>query len=388
MNVRIELMGYFHIIAEGQLYDSIAAKSRRGTRLIQYLILQRGRAVSSQRLIRELASGTRNDNPESAMKTLVSRTRGLLNGICAGLGGCIASTAGGYCWQSLPGVTVDVLEILDLLDQLHADPSYDTRATLTEQLLDLYMGELEDEYWLHREYLEAVYAYIGQLKESEAFNRIIEVCKRALQIDDADEQLHIFLMEAMASLNRSNEALSEYRRVARQSREYFDADLSDDMKDCYQTLVEESKTLKFNLDVIHNELTKEDKALRGPYFCDYRAFKEIYNIQIRNLERLGSTMFLGVIMLASPNAVSRESGMAGLIEILRSNLRRGDIVTRFSDNTVAMLLPTVNYSTGSVVIDRIENLFYGETPGHNIVFHARISPLGGPSARPHPEKAL
>ena len=85
-------------------------------------------------------------------------------------------------------------------------------------------------------------------------------------------------------------------------------------------------------------LDYEEKEISGPYFCDYRAFKEIYNIQIRNLERLSSTMFLGVIMLVSTSTVARESGMAGLLEILRNNLRRGDIVTRFSDNIVAMLL--------------------------------------------------
>ena len=102
---------------------------------------------------------------------------------------------------------------------------------------------------------------------------------------------------------------------------------------------------------------------------------------MRNLERLGSTMFLGVIMLGEPDGslspVSRESGMAGLQEILRNNLRKGDIVTRFADNIYAMLLPTVNYDTGSMVIDRIQDLFYKEYPSGNIAFHARISPLGG-----------
>ena len=381
MNIRFQLMGYFNITVDGKLYDSLACKSRRGVQLIKYLILQRGKSVSVPRLIRDLFASGHYDNPENALKTLISRTRKLLNEVHLGLGDCIASVSNGYCWLSLPGVKVDVLEIMDILDALHANPSYEIRAALTEQLLDLYKGELEDEYWLHREYLEAAYDFVAQLKANEAYNKIIEVCKRALAIDDADEQLHIFMMEAMASLDYTDEALSEYQRVAKKSRAYFDADLSDDMKSCYRTLVEESKTLKFNVDMIHNELTNEDQMMRGPYFCDYRAFKEIYNIQMRNLERLGSTMFLGVIMLISPNTVKRESGMAGLIEILRNNLRRGDIVTRFSENIVAMLLPIVNYSTGSVVMERIEKLFILETSNANIAFHARISPLGGPSAK-------
>ncbi|MBP3876856.1 MAG: diguanylate cyclase, partial [Lachnospiraceae bacterium] len=91
-------------------------------------------------------------------------------------------------------------------------------------------------------------------------------------------------------------------------------------------------------------------------------------------------IFLGVIMVGNPEAeissVSRESAMAALQEILRKNLRRGDIVTRFSQNIFAMLLTTVSYSTGDLVMKRIEEMFYEEYHNKNIIVHHRISPLG------------
>ena len=68
--------------------------------------------------------------------------------------------------------------------------------------------------------------------------------------------------------------------------------------------------------------------------------------------------------------------MAGLQEILKTNMRKGDIITRFSDNTYAMLLPTVSYSTGNMVMDRIENLYYQEYASLAISLYTRISPLG------------
>ena len=376
MAVNIQMMGQFLIEADGRLHDNLPTKSRRGVSLIEYLVLHRGKPVSSQRLNRDLWTGRRMESPEGALKTLVSRTRAMLNDISDGLGGCIVSGEGGYRWESKPGVFVDVLRIMDILDALRRQPDDEARRALSEELLDLYKGDLEGAHWLHSEFLEAIYLYADMLKRQEAYNHIYAICQRALLVDDLDEQLHILLMDAMVNLNRSSEALSEYRKVVRRSQRYLDAEPSEDLQDCYGRLVEESKSLKFNLDVIHNELTREEKEISGPYFCDYRAFKEIYNIQIRNLERLSSTMFLGVIMLVSTSTVARESGMAGLLEILRNNLRRGDIVTRFSDNIVAMLLPTVNYKTGAVVVDRIEHLFYGEYRGANVALHARISPLG------------
>ena len=68
--------------------------------------------------------------------------------------------------------------------------------------------------------------------------------------------------------------------------------------------------------------------------------------------------------------------MAGLQEILKTNLRKGDIITRFSENTYALLLPTVNYSSGNMVMERVEKLYYQEYSSHAISMYARISPLG------------
>ena len=75
-------------------------------------------------------------------------------------------------------------------------------------------------------------------------------------------------------------------------------------------------------------------------------------------------------------AVRRESSMAALQEIMRKYLRKGDIVTRFSPDIYAMLLPTVNYSTGSMVLERIEQVFYEEYASNKVDIYHRITPLG------------
>ncbi len=389
-SIQIQLMGHVVITADGKVYDNLTAKSRKGVSLMQYLILERGRAVPAQRLIREMWSGRKSENPENALKTMISRLRVLLGQIDPELAACLSSTQGGYCWQSRPGVSVDALEILDIYDTLSHQVPPEDREALTSRLLTLYTGDLYHSgdlnngfamvNYLRREYLDAVLRYIDQLKKQEAYNRICEVCRVALRVDDMDDQLHIELMQAMANLNRSAEAMSEYRKLVKVTRDYLDAEPSDELRACYDHLAQAGRELKFNLDVIRNELAAQGSDRRGPFFCDYRAFKEIYNIQMRNLERLGSTMFLGVIMLGEPgdgmSSVSRESGMAGLQEILRNNLRKGDIVTRFSENIYAMLLPTVNYETGGMVMERLERLFYLAFPSGDISFHARISPLG------------
>ncbi len=384
------MMGGFWLQAEDGIHDELIGRTRRGVSLLQYLILERGKTISVQRLIRELWAGRRSESPQSALKTMVSRLRAQLNAIAPNLGNCIASEQGGYRWNELPGVTADVLDLLEIFSALKRDPKDSACHAHIKRMQEIYTGDLfltgdlanGQAYtsWFHREYIEAVLRYVEQLKVTEQYNLICEVCQKALVIDELDEQLHIELMEAMVNLNRSGEAMIEYRKAIKAHREILDANPSEEFEARYQELVKAGKQLRFNLDVIRNELAQQESDSRGPCFCDYRAFKEIYNIQMRNLERLGSTMFLGVIMLGEPggclSSVSRESGMAGLHEILKDNLRRGDIVTRFSENIYAMLLPTVNYITGQLVMDRIETLFLKECSGGNIAFHARISPLG------------
>ena len=68
--------------------------------------------------------------------------------------------------------------------------------------------------------------------------------------------------------------------------------------------------------------------------------------------------------------------MNGLIEILRENLRKGDIITHFSPSVIALLLPTVNYNTGSMVMERIRQLFYKRYPNSDTPFHYRLGILG------------
>ena len=389
--IRIYAMGTFCISVNGENYENLPVKSRKGVALLLYLILEKGRAVSSQRLIRELWTGRNSEAPENALKTMIHRTRSMLNQMSPGLGACIASTTGGYRWQSMENLTVDVLEVIELCDRLRGDCTGADRARQTERLLDLYQGdlfstgEIQNDIimvnHLHREYLENVQKYIAQLRNAEEYNRLCEVCRKAMRIDNLDEQLHIELLQGMANLNQSAEAMKEYRKIARNMENTLGEKPSPEMQACYDRLAAAGNTLKYNLDTIRNELTETVNDRRGPFFCDYQAFKEIYNIQLRNLERVGSTIFLGMIMLGEPgdtlSPISRESGMAGLQEIMRANLRKGDIITRFADNIYAMLLPTINYASCMMVIQRIEELFQAEYPSGNITFHARISPMGG-----------
>ena len=389
--IRIQMMDHFLIYIDERKTDQISAKSKKGASLLQYLILNEGDPVPNQTLLNALWDEDRSSNPENALKTLVSRLRTLLNQIDERLGACIVSDRGAYHWECIDGMIIDLYEIDRLFTRLgEEEMSKEEQERIYQQLMELYIGDLlqhsDQNEWalakattLHNKYIEAIYSYIEILKETKRYPDIISVCRHALDIDSFDDRLHMELMTALISINRTGEALAQYKHVVQLNYRYLGVKPSEDLQEFYKQIVSAGKTLDFNLEAIRNEL-RESGERRGAFVCEYAVFKEIFNLQMRNLERLGATMFLAIIMISPYNeedmdSMRQDNIMNGLLEILRKNLRKGDTITRFAPNIFALLLPTVNYSTGGIVLERIKLSFYRQYPNSNIVFNYRVGPL-------------
>lgn len=389
--IRIQLMDTFAIYINEIKKDQLVNPSRKGVTLIQFLMINRGQPVSNRRLMDALWTEEGSSNPENALKTMISRIRALLNQVSPNLGKCIVADHGAYRWQNAPGMTVDLYEIEDIFDDVNRyREDFARLRTLYARLMKLYTGDLlqrsEQNEWamaqataLHTKYMAAVYAYVELLKQDNNYSEVINVCRAALDVDNFDDRLHMELMTALIKTNRNNEAMLQYKHVMHLHYRYLGIQPSGEMRDFYKQIVHAGNTLEFNLESIRNEL-RESSEQRGAFVCEYAVFKEIFNLQMRNLERLGSTMFLAVIMVSSiggqpMDSIKQDNVMQSLMELLKQNLRKGDTVTHISPTIVALLLPTVNYQTGAMVMERIKRLFYRQYPNSNVAFNYRVGPL-------------
>lgn len=389
--IHIQLMDNFAIYINEKQRDQMINKSRKGIALMQYLILNGGLPVSNHRLLNTFWSEEKSSNPENALKTLISRMRTMLNQFVDGLGNCIVADRGAYHWENMPGMTIDVFDIDHILEELAQNKDDFARWNeLVPRLQTIYKGDLlqNSDYneWalaratsLRNQYIATVYSYLDMLKQAERYDEIINCCRSALAVDNFDDRLHMELMSALIKTNRNNEALLQYKHVVHLHYRYLGIQPSEDIQVFYKQIVNAGRSLEFNLESIRNEL-RESGEQRGIFVCEYAVFKEIYNLQMRNLERLGSTMFLAVIMVSDLNgqpmdSIKQENIMSGLLEILKKNLRKGDTVTQFSPTILALLLPTVNYKTGNMVMERIKRLFYQKYPNSNVAFNYRVGPL-------------
>lgn len=197
-------------------------------------------------------------------------------------------------------------------------------------------------------------------------------------------------MRTLLRSNNATEAKAQYEEVMHLHYHYLNVKPSRELMEFYNEIVEASKNVEFNLESICRQLYQNSRE-RSAFVCDFAVFKEIFNLQIRNIERLGTTMFLAVITVSGTDggqmeSIRQENVMRGLMEILRNNLREGDVITHFSPTTVAMLLPTVDYNTGDGVMDRIKQKFYQAYPNSNVLFNYRIAPLSANAIVEEPQK--
>ena len=184
-NIRFQLMDKFAIYINDRQESQAFSNSRKASVLIEYLILNRGQPIPNQKLLAILWPDENSTNPAISLKTLISRTRAALNKISDGLGNSIVADRGAYHWAVLPGVTVDVYLIEDILSELEkCRDDREKYGAYTEQMLELYRGDLlqvgDAEEWvtprsvdLHNSFLEAIEVYLELLKANEEWDDVI-----------------------------------------------------------------------------------------------------------------------------------------------------------------------------------------------------------------------
>ena len=90
---------------------------------------------------------------------------------------------------------------------------------------------------------------------------------------------------------------------------YLNVKPSRELMEFYNEIVEASKNIEFNLESICRQLYQSSRE-QGAFVCDFAVFKEIFNLQIRNIERLGTTMFLAVVTVSGTDG-GTDGGTSG-----------------------------------------------------------------------------
>lgn len=390
--IQIKMLGRFAIMVDGTDIVPQLSKSKKGLSLVQYLLLQDGAAVPNQQLYEVLWPSEESSNPESALKTLISRMRTILARYSETLSRCIVTDRGSYRFNTALGIDVDLYEFRRLSATLLPKKTLSPEdGPLYARVIQIYRGDLladgsAQENWatayhveLHEAYLKLVYRYVESLEREENFDEVTYVCRKALEVDAFDEQMHLALMNAMLKRGSINEALMQHKHATEIYYKYLGIQPTEAIQEFYKKIISADRSLDESLSFICDELKTGSKNV-GAFVCEYAIFKEIFNLQVRNLERMDLSVYVMLVMLRDVDGnliepLKLNNLMNGLQEIMRQNLRKGDVVSQFSASQFALLLPMDAKESGAIVMERVKRAFYRQYPRSNVILSYRISDL-------------
>lgn len=240
---------------------------------------------------------------------------------------------------------------------------------------ELYRGEFLEDFsdmeWvllegarLKKLYEESMFWLCGYLKEQEAYEEVIRLCKLACKIYPFDEW-QACVMECYMAQGRFQDAYREYKDTERLLIEELGVTPSKRMLKLLEALRERMSGTPIFIDEIRERL-KETESVDGAYYCSLPSFRDEYRFACRIMERSPMDMYLMLCTITNEKGYPQEDAeILGIIakklhSVIKQSLRRCDTFTRFSPSQFLILLPGADKDSCTVVNERISKQFRGE----------------------------
>lgn len=372
--VAVTMLGGFRIRVDGNVLTDEINRSQKLWNVLCYLIAHRERTVPQSEFIELFWPEENSANPTNALKTLLYRVRSLLEPLFGEGLEPILSQRGAYAWNPAIACEMDVdrFELLCRRAQDTALPAQ-KRMALYEEAAEMYRGDylpkLANQMWVvpisahyHALYLEAVKEYADLLEHAEKFETMAELCTRASQLDPLDESLHTLIVRALLRQGKDSAALSHYEKATDLLYRNLGVRPSEELRALYREIMDVEERLETNLEAIQANL-REAAQRPGAFVCEYGFFKEAYRLEARRSARSGACVHIALITVSLPDGGVPPLGvlnttMDQLLEVLVHNLRRGDVVSKYSGAQYVVMLPAANFEDSTMVVERIVNAFY------------------------------
>ena len=370
--VSVSLLGGLRLQVGSAILTDEINRSQKLWSVLSYLLIHRDRAIPQSEFIEVFWPDDHSANPANALKTLLYRIRAMLEPLFGSDAQPILSQWGAYSWNRELPCELDVDQFEELCRRANAARGQTERIALRRQAIALYHGDflpkLNAQLWIvplqthyHDLYLAAVKDLAGLLEQTGCFEEMSELCAAAIGLDQLDEQLHIQYIRALMRQGKSAAALTHYAETTDLLYRNLDVRPSEELRSLYSELMKSEQALETDLGVIQTDL-RESEARPGAFVCDYGFFREIYRLEARRCQRDGTCVHIALLTIALPGGGVPALDLLGeamdrLRDVLVDNLRRGDVVSKYSGAQFVIMLPSANLEDSGMVLERISAAF-------------------------------
>ena len=385
--IKVSMLGEFTLQFGDALLRESGTRSRRIFGLLSFLICHRGHPVSQYKLI-DLLWGDSGEitNPENTLRILLHRTRSQLDQLYDGAGReCILRKDGSYIWNPEIPVEADYEQFEALIQNPQG-----SRLENLLQALQLYRGEFlfrqSSDSWVvpicthfQNLFLEASREAAQLLMEQQRTQEAAEVCRRWLAAEPYSEAACQMLMQVLAAAGNPQGAGELYEAFSRRLFDDFGIRPSEDTRRVYRNLVHSPVDRTMDMDEVLEHL-QEPEGPPGALQCDYDYFKMLCYAERRAIERSGAVTHVALLSISgtpdkplSKRSLNRIAEQLG--QCLRTNLRRGDVISQCSASQYIIMLPKANYENSCMVCRRVITAFHRNHPHMAAKINFMVQPL-------------
>lgn len=387
--IHVQLLGGFSIYVDDTLI--VAAESGGQVwNLMEYLICYRKKAITQEQLIDVLWDDDV-DDPAAALKNLVYRLRKTFADAGVDFAKKIVLSSGGvYRFNNEINCIVDTEVYEEAFQKAEDAKDLKEKMYLARAAADLYTGDFLPaavyrpwvtpiNRYYHTMYFRGVYGLLAAYEKEEKWEDMLVVATAATHIDRFEEKAHSYILQALTQMGRQNQAIDHYNYVSDLFYREMGAEISVQMRSMFHEIAKTAKNSSMNLESLKADL-KENENATGAYYCEYEIFRGMYHVKARNAIREGSSAFLGLLTLRSPEGdkpepAVRNTAMQALHRAITESLRVGDVFSRCSGSQYIVMLPNINMENGEMVLTRIVRRFKSTYHSRKVVLSYNLQPL-------------
>ena len=382
----IHTLGEFTICYQGREIKETNKRSRKMWGLLQYFITFHNREITQNELIELLWPEGESANPTGALKTQLYRLRAMLTE--SGLPGdeIIINTAGTYAFNNKLDCEIDSEIFEQHVKESSASYSAKEKLAYYMKAIDVYRGDFLDkpvmERWMipintyyHTMYIKTVRAALEILSSFKRYGEMIEICKKALQFEQLDETIHSHYMIALSESGDKEGAKAHYLYVLDLFYNKESINPSQEFISLYGKIVKSENSYGADVSAVRIEMEEKGDG-DGAFYCEYDAFKHIYQLEARESRRAGRSLYLCVITASESEdekntRKQKNRAMSRLQETIGNCLRTSDVFSRYSASQFVMVFPGANNQICENIMQRIVKQFKRDNPKlHSLLMYS------------------
>lgn len=370
--LQVQMLGVFNVKYNDKPLSLGRNTATKAMKLLQLLLHHLEKGIAREELIECLYGREDITDAANNLRVTSHRLKKLLTDAGLPEYDYITIKKGIYYWDSPMEVSVDVLEMTELIENANLEKDEEKKIELLENACLIYTGDfltnMSGEDWVIVEAIRYKNLYSDALKQvcdwkfaHGEYESVLKLCTSACELYPFDEWQTVKI-DCYLAMHRYKDALKEYEETAKMLVEELGISPTPKMMEQFRVMSERISNRPQEINEIKDQL-QEDNWETGAFFCSIPGFRDTYRVMRRCMERTGQSVFLLVCTLIDDkgrpmeNSDRLESMSETLFGAIKNSLRRCDSFTKYNSAQYLVMLMGTNEENCQIVIDRITRNF-------------------------------